>query len=265
MNMRKLFISKSKAKDSGSQKSARQENVELLKTLAWAVAIALVIRSLFFEPFHIPSGSMKNNLLIGDYLFVSKYSYGYSRYSFPLGLPLFEGRVGNSSRPQRGDVVVFRLPAKPSITFIKRIVGLPGDTIRVQDGNLIVNGVPYKLTRLEPFRDNDFEGRGAIIPRYLEEMPGGKSYEILDANPYGALDNTPEYRVPEGHYFAMGDNRDNSEDSRVIRAVGFIPEENIVGKARIVFLSIDTTNYPIWMVWKWGEIFRKDRFLMPIK
>ena len=233
---------------------------EMVKTVVIAVFFALVIRSFAFEPFNIPSGSMKPTLLVGDYLFVSKYSYGYSRYSFPGSLPLFEGRI-LSSTVKRGDVAIFRLPTDPSVDYIKRIVGLPGDRIQVIDGILHINGTAVERRRIEDFVETGPGGQEIRIPRYVETMPdGGPSYETLDQTPYGALDNTPVYTVPAGHYFAMGDNRDNSQDSRVLSAVGFVPEENLIGRAEVLFFSIDDSA-AWWQVWKWPSAIRWSRLL----
>lgn len=236
----------------------KQNLWETLKSMAVAIIIAFAFRSFAYQPFHIPSGSMKGNLLIGDYLFASKFEYGYSRYSFPFGLPLFEGRI-LESQPKRGDIIIFRLPTNTNIDYIKRVIGLPGDKIQVKEGILYINGEEIPRTRIEDFVDED----GTRIPQYIETLPNGVKYKVLDADPEGELDNTNVYTVPEDHYFVMGDNRDNSTDSRVLKSVGFIPKENIVGKAKIIFFSVGG-GHSLFEVWKWMTEFREDRFFNKI-
>jgi signal peptidase I len=217
-----------------------------------AVALAVVFRSFAFEPFNIPSGSMKPTLLVGDYIFVSKYSYGYSRYSFPFGLPLFEGRFFERT-PVRGDIVVFKLPTNPKINYIKRLIGLPGDTLQMTNGVLYLNGAAVPKEKIAPFTESSPMGETLEIPEYVETLPGGVAYRVLDERPDGALDDTPLYTVPEGHYMMLGDNRDNSQDSRVLSEVGFVPEENLVGPARMIFFS---SRSSLWKIWD----FRMDRY-----
>ena len=229
---------------------------ETARTLVYAVAIALAVRTFLYEPFNIPSGSMKPTLLVGDYLFVSKMAYGYSRYSLPFGLPLFDGRI-NGSVPERGDVVVFKLPSDNRTDYIKRIIGLPGDKIQVLDDVLYINGQPVNRVRLEDFYDDDHTGPEGPIARYRETLPTGRSYTVLDMTAHGALDNTQVYEVPEGHVFAMGDNRDNSLDSRVDN-VGFIPIENLIGRAEIIFFSTNGSAH-LWEIWNWPATIRYRR------
>jgi signal peptidase I len=233
---------------------------ETVKVVVQALLIALVIRTLLFQPFSIPSGSMKGTLLVGDYLFVSQFSYGYSRYSLPLSLPLFSGRIFGAE-PQRGDVVVFALPKDPSTDYIKRVIGLPGDHIQVIDGQLHINGVAVKRERVGDFLDD--EGGGAIR-RWRETLPNGVSYDVLDLQDNSFLDNTQEYVVPPGHYFMMGDNRDNSMDSRVPSAVGYVPFENIIGKAQVIFLSM-ADGQPAWHIWSWPWSMRWSRLFTVIR
>src|SRR5499427_6128267 len=231
-------ISKNERPMSVSTEGKRKEGglAEGGRVVFHALLIALVIRTLLFQPFNIPSGSMKATLLIGDYLFVSKYSYGYSHYSLPLSPPLFSGRIFGSA-PERGDVVVFRLPKDDSTDYIKRVIGLPGDHIRMIDGLLHINGTPVKRERIDDYI-NEEGGRTIRVKRWRKTLPNGVSYNTLDLQDNGFLDNTQEYVVPPGHFFMMGDNRDNSTDSRVLASVGFIPYENLIGRAQIIFFSV---------------------------
>jgi len=244
-------------------KEAPKENAtkEMIKSLAIAVVLAMVFRSFFFEPFYIPSGSMKSTLLVGDYVFVSKYSYGYSRYSFPFGLNFFAGRKFET-KPKRGDVIVFKLPKQPSVNYIKRLIGLPGDTIQVRQSVLYINGKAIPRERIKNFLDSDRKGNTKEIPSYIETMPNGVSYVTLDEHHDGPLDNTDIYKVPLNNYFFMGDNRDNSQDSRVLNLVGFVPEENLLGPAKIIFFS---SKARLAEVWKWISGLRTERFLQNIK
>ncbi len=232
------------------------ETVETIKTVAYAILVALVLRTFLFEPFNIPSGSMKPTLLVGDYLFVSKFSYGYSRHSFPFSPPLFEGRIFES-QPERGDVAVFKKPTDNETDYIKRIVGLPGDRIQVITGVLHINGVPVKRRRIGDFALGEPEP--PMVVRYVETLPNGVAHEILEIQgDTGRLDETDVFTVPPGHYFAMGDNRDNSQDSRVLGEVGFIPAENLVGKAQFLFFSTNGAAR-IWEIWKWPVSIRYGR------
>ncbi|ATQ42742.1 signal peptidase I [Caulobacter mirabilis] len=243
---------------------AREETVETIKSLGVILLIVLVLRIFLFQPFTIPSSSMKPNLLIGDYIVVSKFSYGFSRHSIPFSPPLFKGRIFGSA-PKRGDVVVFKTPANNRTDLIKRVVGLPGDSIQVTDGVLSING--KALPRVADGQGNpDACANGATPTRFIETNPIGKRYETYDCGPDGALDNTPVYVVPEGHYFMMGDNRDNSADSRVppeVGGVGFVPAENLVGKAQIILASWE--NVSLFKPWTWFLNLRGDRFVHPIK
>ena len=235
---------------------------ETARTLIYAVAIALAVRTFLYEPFNIPSGSMKPTLLVGDYLFVSKMAYGYSKYSLPFGLPLFEGRI-NGALPERGDVVVFKLPSDNRTDYIKRIIGLPGDKIQVWESILYVNGVPAERVRLEDFYDDDGTGAEGPLPRYRETLADGRSFTILDEGPRGAFDKTRVFEVPEGHVFAMGDNRDNSQDSRT-DSVGFIPVENLIGRAEIIFFSTNGSAR-LWEIWNWPATIRFRRLFNVIE
>ena len=228
---------------------------EFIKTVIMAGALALGFRSLLFEPFNIPSGSMIPTLLVGDYLFVSKYSYGYSRYSFPLSLAPFDGRIFEMP-PKRGDVAVFRQPQNDSIAFIKRIVGLPGDRIQVVNGVLRINDVAVKRDRKGFATASD--GYNLIrFTVYQETLPNGKSYMIQERSDDDLLDNTNVFLVPKGHYFMIGDNRDNSRDSRTT-SVGMVPAENLVGRAERLFFS-HNSSANLWEVWKWPFAIRYGR------
>jgi signal peptidase I len=235
---------------------------ESLKTILYAALIAVGIRTVAFEPFNIPSGSMIPTLLVGDYLFVSKYSYGYSRHSLPFSPNLFEGRIFGRL-PERGDVVVFKLPRDNATDYIKRIIGLPGDRVQVRGGILHVNGQAVRRESLGPFTVEG-DGPRITVRRYRETLPGGRTHEILEMQDDGAFDNTPEFVVPPGHVFVMGDNRDNSLDSRAMGAVGFVPLENLLGRAEIIFFSVDETAV-WWQPWTWPFAIRWNRLLMGVR
>jgi len=211
---------------------------ETVRVVIHALLIAVVIRTFLFQPFNIPSGSMMATLLVGDYLFVSKYTYGYSHYSFPFSPPVFSGRIFGSG-PKRGDVVVFRLPREDSTDYIKRVIGLPGDKIQMIDGVLQINGEPIKRERAEDFVGQE-DGPGIKrIKRWKETLPNGVVYYTLDLVDNSFYDNTPVYQVPAGSYFVLGDNRDNSTDSRVLDQFGYIPRANVIGRIAFIFWSSD--------------------------
>ena len=233
---------------------------DTIKTVGYAILIALVVRTFAYEPFNIPSGSMLPTLLIGDYLFVSKFSYGYSKHSLPFSLPLIPGRVLESV-PERGDVMVFKLPSDNKTDFIKRIIGLPGDEIQVTGGILHINGKPVERKRVEDFVSTDDFGTTRRVPRFLETRPNGVQHYILEESDNDPMDNTRVYKVPEGMYFAMGDNRDRSNDSRY-SDVGFIPSVNLVGRAEFLFFS---TAGDLWKPWKWPETVRFGRIFQGIE
>jgi signal peptidase I len=247
-----------------SEKSASSAGgfFETVKTILWAVAIAVGIRTVAVEPFNIPSGSMIPTLLVGDYLFVSKWSYGYSRHSMPFSPPLFSGRI-LSSVPERGDIAVFKLPSDNRTDYIKRIIGLPGDRVQMRAGRLFLNGAEVRRERL---RDVSYI-EGGIQYRaveYRETLPGGRAYFIHEFRDNDGLDNTPEVTVPPGHYFMMGDNRDNSQDSRVPSLVGFVPHENLVGRAQILFFSTNGSAQ-LWEIWRWPTSIRSERLAQMVR
>ena len=230
---------------------------ETLRTVIYAVIIALGVRTFLYEPFNIPSGSMKPTLLVGDFLFVSKFTYGYSRYSLPLSLPLIEGRI-LARDPERGDVAVFKLPADNATDYIKRVIGLPGDRIQMRDGILHINRKPVKRELQDIVEVESPTGRIVQKSEYLETLPNGRQHLIWEASDREHYDNTPEYLVPPGHFFMMGDNRDSSQDSRVQSKVGFVPLENMVGRAEFLFFSHDNSAR-LWEIWRWPEAIRAGR------
>jgi len=243
------------AVEAGRRAAKKESWLEVVKTIVYALLIAGVIRSFLFQPFNIPSGSMEDTLQIGDYLFVSKSTYGFSRYSFPFGLIPFSGRFLVLSEPQRGDIVVFKFPPDNSTDYIKRLIGLPGDRIQMKDGVLYINDQAVPKEKVDDYIEPIGE-ETRNVPRYRETLPNSVSYDVLDRDPEGNLDNTQVFVVPEGHYFMMGDNRDNSADSRV--DVGYVPFENFVGKAQVIFFSTNGSAR-IWEVWKWPMAIRYSR------
>jgi signal peptidase I len=251
---------------SDSKSTAKPEDSwqELVKTIVYAGLIAVVIRTFLFQPFFIPSGSMENTLLIGDYLFIEKFAYGYSRYSFPFGgWPLGEMTHGRfpAMGPQRGDVIVFKTPTDNSTDFIKRVIGLPGDRIQMINDVLYLNDKPVPRQKIEDFVGT-LDGEEGHWTQYRETLPGGKSYVVLDKVTDGPLDSTEVFTVPAGHYFMMGDNRDNSLDSRA--DVGYVPAENLEGKAVFRFFSTDGSAR-IWEIWKWPFAVRYSRLFTLVR
>ena len=247
---------------------------ETVKVIAEALVIALVVRTLLFQPFNIPSGSLIPTLLIGDYLFVSKYSYGYSHYSLPSLLDLapsaMPGRLFYSP-PKRGDIAVFRPPGEADEDFIKRVIGLPGDNVQMKQGRLYINGQEVPREETTPYVMDDPYGKPSKIAHYFETLPdssgaaGGVRHEIIQRDgDEGALANTQQFEVPKDHFFMMGDNRDNSSDSRVVGGVvGYVPKENLVGRAEIIFFSLDE-DAAVWQIWKWPTDVRWSRLFQRV-
>jgi signal peptidase I len=247
-----------------SEKAVKQQNAlwENIKVIVQALVLAMIIRTFLFQPFTIPSGSMMPTLLVGDYIFVNKFAYGYSKYSMPFSPDLFSGRI-LGSEPKRGDVVVFRFPPNPDVDYIKRVIGLPGDRIQVKNDILYINGQAVPREPHGTFSSDYSQEPGDNIAVYSERLPDtGKVYDTLDLSPNSRGDNTQEYVVPPGHYFMMGDNRDNSDDSRF--DVGYVPAENLIGRASVIFFSLghDTSFRE---VWKWPTNMRWDRIFKVVE
>jgi signal peptidase I len=238
--------------------------LETIKTFVYAIVIAIIIRTVLYEPFNIPSASMEPTLLIGDYLFVSKFSYGYSRYSLPFGLPLMSGRLF-FREPERGDVIVFKLPRDQSTDYIKRLIGLPGDRIQMKHGILYINDMPVKRERTDDCNLPLEEAPRGESFRYWETLPNGVRHCIIERGDEEQLDNTGVFVIEPGHYFMMGDNRDNSSDSRDPNSgVGQVPAENLVGRAEFIFFS--TNGYaPWWEAWNWPFTVRYARLFSAIR
>ena len=240
----------------------KKKIIDNLKTIFWALVIALFIRSFFFQPFYIPSSSMEPNLLIGDRLFVSKYTYGFSRHSFPFS-PSFSNKRFFSKDPKRGDVIVFKTPADNRTDYIKRLIGLPNDTIEFIDGKIFLNDREITKEKKNYSLKINCGGTEFNADIYQETLPNGKSY-LAAYNSKGTLQNTDKYVVPKNHYFFMGDNRDCSKDSRFLGSVGYVNSLNLVGKAQFLFFSSDYRIGSIFKFWKWKEIIRFNRFFKKI-
>jgi len=240
----------------------KKKIIENIKTLFYALIIALLIRSLFFQPFYIPSSSMEPNLLIGDRLFVSKFSYGYSRHSFPFSPKIFKGRFFEKV-PKRGDIIVFKTPYDNRTDYIKRLIGLPGDTVQIINKNLYLNDVKILKKRVIS-SIKIICGNEKLDAVYFEEtLPNGIKY-LAVYRKEGTMMNTDKFLIPKNHYFFMGDNRDCSKDSRFLSSVGYVSFDNLVGKARIVFFSNNKTKGSLFKFWKWNKSIRFQRIFKKI-
>ncbi len=241
----------------------KKKIIENLKTIFYALIIALIIRTFFFQPFYIPSSSMEPNLLIGDRLFVSKYSYGFSKHSFPFS-PNFSNKRYFAKQPERGDIIVFKTPADNRTDYIKRLVGLPGDSIQIVDGDLYINKAKIIKSKLNLSENINCGNEIIEYESFEETLPSKKKY-VAVYKKEGTIQNTDNYIVPKEHYFFMGDNRDCSKDSRFLSSVGYVNFENIVGKARIIFFSSDKNKGNFFQFWKWNDIIRFNRIFKKIK
>ena len=240
----------------------KQFFIENFKTLFYALMIAIFIRSLFIQPFYIPSSSMEPNLLVGDRLFVTKYSYGYSKHSFPFSPPIFKGRL-IFSEPKRGDVVVFKTPADNRTDYIKRLIGLPGDQIQFIDSNLYINNSEVLKSKTS-IDDEIFCGKNKIdVFTFDEILPNGKIHKTVYLKNF-PFNKTDPFKVPDDHYFFLGDNRDCSKDSRFLSSVGYVHKDNLVGKAQFIFFSSDRSVASIFAFWKWNRSIRFNRFFKKI-
>jgi signal peptidase I len=237
--------------------------IENIKTIFYALIIAVIIRSLFFQPFYIPSSSMEPTLLIGDRIFVSKYAYGYSKHSFPFSPPLFKKRFFEK-KPNYGDLVVFKTPEDNRTDYIKRLIGMPGDTIQFQNGNLILNDNPVNKIKIEKKYNIRCGSTLPSVNAYKETLPNGKEF-ITVYNKKGSMQNSKKYKVPLNHFFFLGDNRDCSKDSRYLSSVGYVSSENLVGNAKMIFFSNDTISGSILKIWNWNRTLRIERFFKLLK
>ena len=237
--------------------------IDNIKTIFYALIIAVIFRSILFQPFYIPSSSMEPNLLVGDRLFVSKYSYGYSKHSFPFSPNIFNDRF-LSKKPNRGDVIVFKTPTDNRTDYIKRLIALPGETFQIIEGELYLNGKKIIRNKIEINMKINCGNEVIDIDAYKEVLPNGKKYIAVYRKDY-TMQNTDKFLVPENHYFFMGDNRDCSKDSRFLSSVGYVNDINLIGKARILFFSSDRSKGSFFNIFKWNQSIRYDRFLKKIR
>ena len=250
--------SMSKAEKPAKKKSELRDTIVVIVE---ALIIALVFRTFLYQPFSIPTASMQSTLMIGDYFIASKFTWGYGKYSFPVPIP-FNGRLLQFGEPQRGEVAVFRNEITGE-DYIKRVIGLPGDRVQMMEGRLFINGEMVEREEIGTGTDTDSEMRSVPVTIYTETLPNGVSHTIQEIADNGPLDNTGEYVVPAGHYFMMGDNRDRSQDSRVLSMVGYVSAGNLLGKAEAKFFSIKN-NIPPWQLWEWPANVRWDRMFQSV-
>ncbi len=237
--------------------------IDNFKTILAALLIAVIIRSVFFQPFYIPSSSMEPTLLIGDRIFVSKYTYGYSKHSFPFSPPVYSDRIFYK-KPKQGDLVVFKTPADNRTDYIKRLIGLPGDEVQFKNGDIFINN--KKIIR-NKIKKNFIARCGKIkfeTNAFIETLPNGVKHTAV-YNKEGTLQNSPKFKVPQDHFFLLGDNRDCSKDSRYLNSVGYVSSINLVGKAQLIFFSNDTLNGSLLKIWNLSNSFRADRLFKKIK
>ena len=233
-----------------------------VKTIFYALIIAIIIRSFFIQPFYIPSSSMEPGLLVGDRLFVTKYSYGYSRHSFPFSPRIFDGRLLYKN-PKRGDVIVFKTPTDNRTDYIKRLIGLPGDTIQFIDGDVYLNDKQVLKSYIKSINNGSCGSKSIEVRTFEEKLPNGKKYLASYLKDY-SYQNSDKFKVPKNHVFYLGDNRDCSKDSRFLSSVGYVHKDNIVGKARFIFFSSDYRIGRVFEFWKWHKSFRIKRFFKKI-
>jgi len=236
--------------------------IENIKTLFYALLIAIIIRSFLFQPFYIPSSSMEPNLLVGDRLFVSKYSYGYSKHSFPFSPKIFNNRI-LKKEPQLGDVIVFKTPSDNRTDYIKRVIGMPGDRVQIINSDLYINDIKINKKKIENLYKVSCGGNYIDVDFFEETLPNGKKY-VSVYRKKGGMKNSDEYLVPKNHYFFMGDNRDCSKDSRYLSSVGYVSFTNLVGRAQIIFFSNNKEEGSFFKIWKWKKSIRTSRFLKKI-
>lgn len=250
-----------KSAKSKSPQATKNETWETIVVLLQALLIALVFRTFLFQPFSIPTASLQSNLMIGDYVLASKYTYGYSKYSFPFDAGPFSGRIFGRL-PEPGEIAVFR-PVPQNVDYIKRVIGVPGDEIQMKNGVLHINGQAVKKEKIGTVIDTDSNFQSVEVTQYRETLPNGTSYIVQEIADNMSFDNTGVYKVPAGHYFMMGDNRDRSLDSRALSNVGYVPLENFIGKAEVRFFSIKDNISP-WQIWRWPGNVRLDRMFQSV-